>query len=71
MFTDKEQMIWSLERRSNRLKCDGFSDTLQIVGMTIKFIDDDKTLVKLLLLGKDYFDTLRRPVYKQALLRSS
>ena len=39
--------------------------------MTIKFIDDDKTLVKLLLLGKDYFDTLRRPVYKQALLRSS
>jgi hypothetical protein len=71
MFTDKEQMIWSLERRSNRLKCYGFSDTLQIVGMTIKFIDDDKTLVKLLLLGKDYFDTLRRPVYKQALLRSS
>ena len=39
--------------------------------MTIKFIDDDKTLQKLLLLGKDYYDTLSKPIFKQALLRSS
>lgn len=71
MFTEKEQLIWSLERRSNRLKLYGFSDTLQILGMTIKFVDDDRVLVKLLSLGKDYYDTLRKPVYKQALLRSS
>lgn len=64
MFTEKEQAIWSLERRSNRLKLYGFSDTLQILGMTIKFVDNDQTLGKLLLLGKDYYDTLRKPVYK-------
>lgn len=59
MFTEREQLIWSLERRSNRLKLFGFSDTLQILGMTIRFINDDQTLGKLLLLGKDYYDTLR------------
>ena len=71
MFTEREQLIWSLERRSNRLKSYGFSDTLQILGMTIRFIDDDQTLLKLLLLGKDYNDTLKNAVLKQALLRSS
>jgi len=39
MLTEKEKMIWSLERRSNRLKRYGYSDTLMIVGMTIKYID--------------------------------
>jgi hypothetical protein len=39
--------------------------------MTIKYVDDDSTLLKLLMLGKDFHDTLRQPVYKQALLRSS
>lgn len=71
MFTEKELMIWSLERRSNRLKLFGYSDTLQIVGMCIGYIGDDSTLGKLLALGKDYHDTLRQPIYKQALLRSS
>ena len=28
MLSEKEQMIWSLERRSNRLKQFGYSDTL-------------------------------------------
>jgi len=59
MFTDKEQMIWSLERRSNRLKLFGLSDTLLIIGMTVKYVDTDDTLCKLLMLGKDYYDTLR------------
>ncbi len=39
--------------------------------MCIGYIGDDQTLVRLLALGKDYHDTLRQPVYKQALLRSS
>jgi hypothetical protein len=39
--------------------------------MTIKYVDEDSTLLKLLMLGKDFHDTLRQPVYKQALLRSS
>jgi hypothetical protein len=71
MFTERELLICSLERRSNRLKMFGYTDTLQIVGMIIGFISDDETLLKLLALGKDYHDTLRQPVYKQALLRSS
>lgn len=64
MFTDTDKMIWSLERRSNRLKLYGVSETNMILGMTIRFIDDDQTLLKILSLGKDYYDTLRKPVYK-------
>ena len=71
MFTVRDKMIWSLERRSNRLKLYGVSEKIQILGMTIRFIDDDITLRKILLLGKDYNDTLRKSVFKQALLRSS
>jgi hypothetical protein len=71
MFTPREQLIWSLERRSNRLKAFGLSDHLLILGMTLRFLPDDATLTKLLLLGKDYHETLRKPVYKQALLRAS
>lgn len=71
MFTDRDKMIWSLERRSNRLKLYGLSDTMQILGITIRYIDDDKTLLKILLLGKDYYESLREPVYQQALMRSS
>ena len=64
-------MIWSLQRRGNRLKNFGFSDTLQIVGMTLKFIDSDDTLLSILLLNRDFNDLLREEVLKQALLRSS
>jgi hypothetical protein len=63
MFTDRDKMIWSLERRSNRLKLYGLSHTMEILGITIRFIDDDKTLLKILMLGKDYYDSLREPVY--------
>jgi hypothetical protein len=71
MFTPRDKMIWSLERRSNRLKLFGHTDMTLVLGMTIKFIDSDQMLRQLLLLGKDYYETLKRPVYKQALLRSS
>jgi hypothetical protein len=64
MFTEKEQLIWSLERRSNRLKSFGFSDKMQIVGMTIKFIDSDETLRSILLLCRDFNDLLRPEVLK-------
>jgi hypothetical protein len=39
--------------------------------MTIKYVDEDATLVKFLMLGRDYYEFLRHPVYKQALMRSS
>jgi hypothetical protein len=35
-----------------------------VLGMTIKFIDDDIKLRQLLLLGRDYNETLKKPVYK-------
>ncbi len=44
---------------------------MQIVGMTIRFIDKDETLRSILLLCKDFNDLLRDEVLKQALLRSS
>jgi hypothetical protein len=59
MFTEKELLIWSLERRSNRLKQFGVSDKLLIVGMTVKFIGEDQTLGRILCLGRDYAETLR------------
>jgi len=71
MFTEKEQTIWSLEKRGKRLKLFGVSDTMMIIGCTIPFIDDDCTLRGLLMLGRDYNETLKTTVYKQALLRSS
>ena len=71
MFTDKEQTISTLEKRGKRLKQFGVSNTMMVVGCTIPFIEDDATLRALLLLARDYNETLKMPVYKQALLRSS
>lgn len=64
MFTDKEQLIWSLSRRGNRLKSFGFSDATQILGMTIKFIDKDEDLRNILLLSRDFHELLREEIYK-------
>ena len=44
---------------------------MQMVGMTIRFIDDDLTLRAILLLSKDFNELLKDEVLKQALLRSS
>jgi hypothetical protein len=71
MFTEQELLVKSLTRRSNRLKRFGYSESMQIIGMTIKFIDTDEKLRDLLLLSKDFSEILRDEVLKQALLRSS
>lgn len=71
MFTERELLVKSLTRRSNRLKKFGFTESLQILGMTIKFIDSDEKLRDILLLSKDFSEILRDEVLKQALLRSS
>jgi len=55
----------------DRLKRYGISDKILILGMTIKHIDDDKALLKVLLLCRDSNDHLRDDILKQALLRSS
>jgi hypothetical protein len=41
MFTAKEQLIVSLQRRGNRLKQWGLTDATMLMGMTIKFLDTD------------------------------
>ena len=64
MFTDKEQLIWSLQRRGNRLKAFGLTDTMQIAGMSIKFIDNDQTLVNILACCRDFNEMLRDEVLK-------
>ena len=71
MFSEKELLIWSLTRRGNRLKAFGYSNSLQILGMTIKFIGNDMELRNLLLLSRDFNEILRNEVLQQALLRSS
>ena len=44
MFSEKEMIQWSLMKRGNRFQKFGFTDLTQILGMTIRFIDDDEGL---------------------------
>lgn len=60
-----------MQRRGNRLKAFGLTDTMQIAGMCIKFVDDDIILRNILLCCRDFNEMLRDPVLKQSLLRSS
>jgi hypothetical protein len=46
-------------------------DHMLAVGMTIKYIDEDSTLLKLLLVSRTFNEMLREQVLKQALMRSS
>jgi hypothetical protein len=64
MFTAKEQLIQSLQRRGNRLKAFGYNDHTLIVGMTIKFVDEDRTLFRLLGVCRDFNELLQEEVIK-------
>lgn len=64
MFTEHEQLVMSLQKRSNRLCKHGFSDVTLIVGCSIKFIDSDLTLRNLLLVSTNFHEILRNSVYK-------
>lgn len=70
MFTEHEQLVMSLQKRSNRLCKLGYSDLTLIIGCSIKFIDSDETLRNILLLSRDFDEILSSEVYKQALLRT-
>lgn len=63
-------VTWSLQKRGNRLHKFGFSDITQILGITIRFVDSDRTLKNLVSLSKDLNEILREEVLKQTLLRS-
>ena len=70
MFTEKEMRIWSLQKRSKRLKKFGADDMILIIGMIIKYIDKDRTLLNILLLSGEVHDTIKEEALKQALLKS-
>jgi hypothetical protein len=70
MFTVKEKNLYSLMKRGERLQKFGHSDTTTIIGLTIKFIDKDIVLRRLISLNRDLNEILRTEVLKQSLLRA-
>ena len=70
MFSEKEMLYWSLMKRGERFTKFGHSNIVTILGLTIKFIDNDKTLRKISCLNKDLNEILREEVLKQTLLRA-
>ena len=46
-------------------------DHMLVLGMTVKFVDRDSTLLKMLLLNRSCHEMLRDEILKQALLRST
>jgi hypothetical protein len=63
-------LYWSLMKRGERLQKFGFSSNATILGLTIKFIDTDKVLRKIVSLNRDLNEILREEVLKQTILRS-
>jgi hypothetical protein len=70
MFSEKEMLYWSLMKRGERFKKFGHSDVITILGLTIKFIDNDRTLRYIVSLSRDLNEILREEVLKQTLLRA-
>lgn len=70
MFSEKEMLYWSLMKRGERFKKFGHSNIVTILGLSIKFIDSDKTLRQISCLNKDLNEILRDEVLKQTLLRA-
>lgn len=70
MFTAREHLVASLQKRSNRLCKLGSSDLTLIIGCSIKYIDSDITLRNILLLSREVVEVLDAEIYKQALLRT-
>lgn len=71
MFTEREQRVVSIQKRGDRLKRFGLTDQTLVMGMTIKFIDSDSTLGKILQVSRDFNELLREEILKQALLKAS
>ena len=64
MFSEKEMLYWSLMKRGERFKKFGHSNIVTILGLTIKFIDNDKTLRQIVSINKDLNEILREEVLK-------
>mgnify|MGYP006893265378 CR=1 FL=1 len=64
MFSDKEKVTQSLQKRGNRLHKFGFSELTTILGITIRFVDSDITLRNLICLNKDMNEILKEECLK-------
>ena len=64
MFNERETLYWSLMKRGERLTKFGHSNVTTILGLTIKFIDSDVLLQKLVSLNRDLNEILRDEVLK-------
>ena len=71
MFSEQENRVYSLQKRSNRFTQFGYTDITLVVGCCVKFIDEDKTLFKVMVSCKDTHEVLSTEIHKQALLRAS
>jgi hypothetical protein len=71
MFTDEENRVWSLQKRSNRFTQFGYTDLTLVLGCSIKFIDSDFTLMSVCCASRDCYALLRPEALKQSLLRAS
>lgn len=64
MFTDEENRVWSLQKRSNRFTQFGYTDLTLVLGCSIKFIDADTTLMSICCASRDCYALLRPEVLK-------
>jgi hypothetical protein len=64
MFSDKETVYWSLMKRGERLQKFGYSNQATILGLTIKFLESDQTLRRILCLNRELNEILREEVLK-------
>ena len=71
MYSQEEKRIIKMQKRSKRMIQFGHNDLTLVLGLCVKFIPDDMTLVKLLQLNKDCRDILGHEVYKQSLLKAT
>lgn len=64
MFSDKEIITYSLSKRSSRLAKFGYMNQTIILGVAIKFVNDEQTLKHILCMSKDIHDIMRDEVLK-------
>ncbi|MDR3549344.1 MAG: TBC domain-containing protein [Candidatus Pacebacteria bacterium] len=65
-----EKLSYSLDKRVREQKRYGYTKSTMIIGMTIKFVSDFKTLSGILLLNKDFNTKFKAKVYKHVLRRA-
>jgi len=66
----KDYILYSLEKREKERKSYGKSKITFVLGMSLNFVNDYKTLINLLIINKEITNVLRMKIYK-LILRSN